>query len=197
MYLAKTSSKTLCMLLGHQAIHFVCCQTSSNTLFMLLGHQATLKLLLRFPALSLGFTIWGEIFCVRDRLFNPTIEVVAFRLRGWCMLGVFLLPAFTRLGHERQDFLSPRDGMHMCTDLGLYSHPKEFWGNGVRTHVNSKGKIPSTGKKISPEEDRTHDAASKTASPTHNQRAFPAPSTLKQQQQQQQPQDLDDISRVP
>ena len=31
-------------------------------------------------------------------------------------------------------------------DLGLYSHPKEFWGNGVRTYVNSKGKIPSTGK---------------------------------------------------
>ena len=25
-------------------------------------------------------------------------------------------------------------------DLGLYSHPKEFGGNGVRTHVNSKGK---------------------------------------------------------
>ena len=31
-------------------------------------------------------------------------------------------------------------------DLGLYSHPKEFWGNGIWTHVNSKGKIPSTGK---------------------------------------------------
>ena len=32
-------------------------------------------------------------------------------------------------------------------DLGLYSHPKEFFGgNGVWTHVNSKGKIPSTGK---------------------------------------------------
>ena len=31
-------------------------------------------------------------------------------------------------------------------DLGLYSHPKEFLGNGVRTQVNSKGKIPSTGK---------------------------------------------------
>ena len=30
---------------------------------------------------------------------NPTIEVVTFSLRGWCMLGVFLLPAFTRLGH--------------------------------------------------------------------------------------------------
>ena len=25
-------------------------------------------------------------------------------------------------------------------DLCLYSHPKELWGNGVRTHVNSKGK---------------------------------------------------------
>ena len=31
-------------------------------------------------------------------------------------------------------------------DLGLYSPPKEFLGKGVRTHVNSKGKIPSTGK---------------------------------------------------
>ena len=31
-------------------------------------------------------------------------------------------------------------------DLGLYSRPKEFWENGVRTHVNSMGKIPSTGK---------------------------------------------------
>ena len=31
-------------------------------------------------------------------------------------------------------------------DLGLYSHPKEFLGNGVRTHVKSMGKIPSTGK---------------------------------------------------
>ena len=29
--------------------------------------------------------------------FNPTIKVVTFRLRGWCVLGVFLLPAFTRL----------------------------------------------------------------------------------------------------
>ena len=52
-------------------------------------------------------------------------------------------------------------------DLGLFSHLKEFLGNGVRIHVNSKGKTPSTGK-ISPEEDRTHNAASsRIASPTH------------------------------
>ena len=31
-------------------------------------------------------------------------------------------------------------------DLCLYSHLKEFLGTGVRTHVSSKGKIPSTGK---------------------------------------------------
>ena len=83
-------------------------------------------------------------------LFNPTIEVVTFRLHGRCMLAVFSLPAFTRLGHECQDVFSPYDGMYMY--LGLYSNPKGFSRNGVRTHVNSKGKIPSTGKKILPRE---------------------------------------------
>ena len=35
-------------------------------------------------------------------------------------------------------------GCNACVhrlDLGLYCQPKEFWGNGVRIHVNSKGKI--------------------------------------------------------
>ena len=36
--------------------------------------------------------------------FNPTIEVVAFCLGGWCMLGVFLLPTFTHLEHEVRIF---------------------------------------------------------------------------------------------
>ena len=26
-------------------------------------------------------------------------------------------------------------------DLDFFSHPKEFWQNGVRNHVNSKGKV--------------------------------------------------------
>ena len=43
-------------------------------------------------------------------------------------------------------------------DLGLYSHPKEFRGNGVRNYVNSKGPIPSTGGS---EEVGTRDAASR------------------------------------
>ena len=99
--------------------------------------------------------------------FNPPTEVVTFRLHGWCMLHVFLLQAFTRLGHECQDLLS--------LDLGLYSHPKEFLGNGVRTHVNSKKKIPSTGKSSS-EEDQTHDAAShRSASTTHYRLSHSSP----------------------
>ena len=38
--------------------------------------------------------------------FNPAIEVALFCLCEWCMLGVFLLVAFTHLGHECQDLLS-------------------------------------------------------------------------------------------
>ena len=33
-------------------------------------------------------------------------------------------------------------------DLGLYSHPKVFWGNGVKTHANSKGKNPLGGQVV-------------------------------------------------
>ena len=70
------------------------------------------------PQLHLwGSPLLGEIFAYVTVFFkNPTIKVVTFRLRGWCVLGVFLLPAFTRLGHERQDLLSPCDEMHVCTD---------------------------------------------------------------------------------
>ena len=63
-----------------------------------------------------GSPLFGWDFCVCDCFSNPTIKVVTFRLRGWCVLCVFLLLAFTRLGHERQDLLSPCDEMHVCTD---------------------------------------------------------------------------------
>ena len=63
----------------------------------------------------MGFTIWGENFAYVT-VFNPTIEVVTFCLGGRCMLGVFLLPAFTPLGHECQDLLSLCNGMHVYTD---------------------------------------------------------------------------------
>ena len=66
--------------------------------------------------MSLGFTILGEIFAYVTFFYNPAIEVVTFRLHGWCMLGVFLLSAFTRLEHECQDLLSLCYGMHVYTD---------------------------------------------------------------------------------
>ena len=58
--------------------------------------------------MSLGFTILGEIFAYVT-VFSPFIDVVTFHLRGWCMLGVFLLPTFTILGNECQDLLSSCD----------------------------------------------------------------------------------------
>ena len=51
--------------------------------------------------------------------FNPTIEVVTFRLRRWCMLGVFFFLVFICLGHEYQDLLSPCNRVHVCTDWTL------------------------------------------------------------------------------
>ena len=92
------------------------------------------------PSYFVLFSRWNLYLCspceifayVTVFFFNPTIKVVTFRLR---------MPAFTRLGHER---VSPCDEMLHRLDLGLYSHRRSFWGNGVWTHVNSKGKIPST-----------------------------------------------------
>ena len=131
--------------------------------------------------------LWGLLFLVRFLrmwpvffvfvfcFFNPTIEIVTFRLRGWCMLGVFLLPAFTSLEHGCQDLLSRCDLMRVCTAIPRFilSSQRVLGGNGVRTHVNSKEESPPL-EKFSPEEDRTHDAASSTtASPTCYQRDSP------------------------
>ena len=45
---------------------------------------------------SLNFSFKSE--------WEPCIKVVTFRLHGWCVLGVFLLTAFTRLGHDVRIF---------------------------------------------------------------------------------------------
>ena len=79
------------------------------------GELVVLLLLLSSPAISMGFTILDEIFAYVT-VFNAINKVVTFRLRGWCMLGVILLPAFTRQGHECQDLFSPCDRMHVSTD---------------------------------------------------------------------------------
>ena len=94
-----------------------------------------------------GSPFLGWDFCICDSFFNPTTEVVTFRLRGWCMLDVFCCRHAPSWDMNVRSFESVR--CNACVhrlDHSLYSHLKEFSGNGVRTHVNSKGKMPSTRK---------------------------------------------------
>ena len=89
-----------------------------------------------------------------DPFCNPTIEVVTFRLRGWCMrspmmhvAGVY--PSRTWMSGS---FESVR--WNACVhrlDLGLYSHPKEFWGEWSRNPCQPQGKNPLYRKKNSPQ----------------------------------------------
>ena len=102
-----------------------CCQlfktagagdTSSSKHLAVRGFSKTTLLLFLCSQLYL----WGSPYFVRFFAYvivsNPTTEVVIFHLRGWCMLGAFLLPIFACLGHECQDLLSLCNGMHVCTD---------------------------------------------------------------------------------
>ena len=60
--------------------------------------------------------------------------------------------------------------------LSFYCHPKEVLRNGVRSHVNSKGKFPSTGGS---EGGPTHKAASRrTARPTFYLLSYSGPAPL-------------------
>ena len=56
------------------------------------------------------------------------------------MLSVFLLPAFTRLGHECRGLLSPCTGVHVCTDkTSIYILiQKNFGGMESETKLTSR-----------------------------------------------------------
>ena len=104
---------------------FFCTYKSVSRLNLKIGHIVRLfhypiKIHLFILLLRPQLYLWGSPFLVRFlrvRLFvDPTVEVVAFRLRWWFVLGVFLLPVFTSLGHVCQDLMSPCDGMCVCTD---------------------------------------------------------------------------------
>ena len=44
-------------------------------------------------------------------------------------------------------FLTPCDGMHVCRDLTrVYTLTRKSFGEWIQNNVNSKGKMPSTGK---------------------------------------------------
>ena len=80
--------------------------------------------LLAFPSYISGVHHFWVRFLRTWPFFNPTIKVVTFRLRGCCVLGVFLLPAWTSGSLESMRWNAR---VHRL-DLGLYSHPKEFLG---------------------------------------------------------------------
>ena len=107
--------------------------------------EAYILLLLRSQLYVWGSRFWLRIFNNNMwPFFNPTIEVVTFWLREWCMLGVFLLSAFTHLGHECQDLLSLCDGMHVCTDYSsVYTLIlKHFGGNKSQKPCQLQEKNP-------------------------------------------------------
>ena len=96
---------------------------------------------------SIQLYLWDVSFLARCLciwpVFNLAIETVRFCLRGWYILDVFLLLAFAHLRHEYQDLLSLWHGMHVCMctqDLGLYSHPKEFWEKESEPMLTPRGK---------------------------------------------------------
>ena len=133
-----------CMVQG--LAHLLCQQTPATNAGM--GFLSWLGLLLLCsPPRSLGFTILGEIFAYVTVFLILPIEIVTFRLSGWCMLVVFFSGIRPSRTWASGSFESMR--WNACAhrlDLGLYSHLKEFGGNGVRSHADSKGKIPSVGK---------------------------------------------------
>ena len=147
------------------------CIYSSNTMLSFL-------LLLHSLAIFLGFTVIGEIFTyvtlVESGHWGSHI-LSSWSLHSGCVFVASIYPSRTWMSGS----FEPKR-WNACVhrqDLGLYSHLKEFWGNGVRAHVNSKRKSPTPEQFSSDsEEDRTCNAASqRTVSPTHYQQAIPFP----------------------
>ena len=102
-----------------------------------------------FPSYISGVHHFEVRFLHMWPFFNPTIRVVSHIPSSWMVQAgcVFVADIHPSRTWTSGSFESVR--WNACVhrlDLGLYSHPKEFLGNGVWTHVNSKGKIPSTGK---------------------------------------------------
>ena len=116
-----------------------------------------------FPAISLGLTFFGEIFTYVT-VFRGSHIPSSWNLHGGgCVFVTGIHPSRTWMSGSFESIQ-----WNVCVhrlDLGLYSHPKEFLGNGVRTHSNSMEILHSTGGS---EEGRTRGAAlRRTVSPTH------------------------------
>ena len=105
------------------------------------------------PQLHLwGSPFWAETFAYVTVFFvffskhRCSHIPSSWMVRDGCVFVAGIHPSRTRMPGS---FESVR--WNACVHrLGLYSHPKEFWGNGVRAHVNSKEKkspLPQKKKK--------------------------------------------------
>ena len=117
------------------------------------------------PSYIFGVHQFGWDFCICDRFFNPTRGShipSSWMVHAGCVFVAGIHPSKTWMSGSLES-MRWNVSVHRL-GLGFYSHPKEFWGNGVRNHPNSKGKIPSTGGS---DKVQTRNAAScRTASST-------------------------------
>ena len=87
---------------------------------------------------SLWGTIVREIFAYVTVSY-PTMEVVAFWLRGWCMLGVFLLLASTHLDVTvRIIWICVIECMHAQTRPWLILSSERVFESGVKTMLTPR-----------------------------------------------------------
>ena len=124
----------------------------------------------------LGFNILGEIFAYFFKSNNWGSRIPSSKMvhAGW-MFVVGIRPSRTWMSGSSESMWDNAT-VHRL-DLSLYSHPKEFWGNGVRTML-TPWEYPVYWQN-SPEEDWTRrTASSRTASPTHYQQAILAPHSV-------------------
>ena len=80
--------------------------------------------------------------CLRCRRLDPAciwVTLIVYFLQHDGNLFLLLLLHFPAIFLW---FTMPWNACVHRLDVGLYSHPKEFRGSGVRIHVNSQGKIP-------------------------------------------------------
>ena len=113
----------------------------------MLSNQQT-NLFLHIPAICLGFTTLGEIFAYVIFFFFKSnhwgSHIPSSRMvHAGCVFVAGIHPSRTWMSGSFETVWW-NACMHRL-DVGLYSHLK-VWGNGVWTHVNPKGKFPSTGK---------------------------------------------------
>ena len=135
-----------------------------------------LLLLLCSPAVSLGFTILGEIFAyLTVCLIQPLRQSHSVFVDGACWVCFCCWHWPVQDMNIRIFWVCAMECMCAQTRPRSILSSKSFWGMESELMVTPREKSPLV-EKFSPDEDRTHyTASSRTVSPRHSQRLIPAP----------------------